>query len=66
MGYENDRQIEQDEHEWDYRDGTAICFRCLSDPYLRKMVKDQASEELQRHVDRRPVLPHTRGGQEKK
>ncbi len=44
MGYEKDRQIEQDEQGWDFRDDMSICHRCISDSYLKQMAKDRARE----------------------
>jgi hypothetical protein len=43
MGYYKDREIEQDEQGWRYSD-KAICFRCVADPYLRRMIKSHASK----------------------
>jgi hypothetical protein len=43
MGYEKDRMMQEDEQGWSFRGGN-ICFRCISDRYLKQMVKDQASE----------------------
>src|SRR3984957_1070032 len=43
MGYEKDRMIQEGEQGWRFRGGN-ICFRCISDRYLKQMVKDQASE----------------------
>ncbi len=43
MGYEKDRMIQEDEQGWRFRDGN-VCDRCISDPYLRDMVRSQASE----------------------
>ncbi|HEV2379950.1 MAG TPA: HEPN-associated N-terminal domain-containing protein [Terriglobia bacterium] len=43
MGYEKEREIEQDEQGWRYSHKT-ICFRCVSDPYLREEVKSRANK----------------------
>ncbi len=43
MGYEKDRQIQEWDQGWSFM-GTSICYRCLSDPFLRAMVKDSARE----------------------
>jgi hypothetical protein len=43
MGYEKDRMMQEDEQGWSFHGGN-ICFRCVTDSYLRRMVKDQASE----------------------
>lgn len=44
MGRYKDRLIEEDEQGWSYRDDDNICLRCISDPFLRQMIKDGASE----------------------
>jgi hypothetical protein len=44
MGYEKDRQIEQDEQGRDFRDDMSICHRCISDSYLKQLAKDRARE----------------------
>jgi len=41
MGYAKDRLFQQEEQGWDFSDGTHICWRCLTDPYLRRFVKDR-------------------------
>ena len=43
MGYEKDRQIEEWDQGWSFNDKT-VCHRCLSNPYLRALTKDNASE----------------------
>jgi hypothetical protein len=43
MGYYKDREIEQDEQGWGYSD-KVICFRCVSDPYLRERIKSSATK----------------------
>src|SRR5258705_13481946 len=59
MGYEKDRQIDQDEQGWDYRDGTTICYRCLTDPYLRNMVKEQATQDECSFCERKSKTPNS-------
>jgi hypothetical protein len=44
MGYAKDRIIQQDEQGWSFRDDLSLCSRCISDPYLKQMIKDQAGE----------------------
>jgi hypothetical protein len=43
MGHAKDREIEEMDQGWSYSDRT-ICARCLSDPYLRALVKETASQ----------------------
>jgi HEPN superfamily RES-like protein len=43
MGYLKDRMIQEQEQGWSFRDGEDVCFRCLSDRYLRNYVKAEAS-----------------------
>jgi len=43
MGYEKDRMIQEEEQGWCFREGN-VCDRCISDPYLRDMVRTRASE----------------------
>ena len=43
MGYEKDRMMQEQEQGWSFRDGN-ICYRCLTDAYLREMVRQDASE----------------------
>ena len=44
MGHEKDRMILEEEQGWRFRDDDNVCHRCISDPYLREMVRSQASE----------------------
>lgn len=44
MGHMKDRIIQQDEQGWKFRDDLFLCFRCVSDPYLKQMIKEQADE----------------------
>jgi len=39
MGYEKDRMIQEDDQGWRFSGGMHICWRCLSDPYLRSHVR---------------------------
>lgn len=43
MGREKDRQIEEWEQGWSFTEGT-ICYRCISDPYLRELARKTAAE----------------------
>jgi hypothetical protein len=43
MGYEKDRMLQEQEQGWSFRDGVRVCFRCLTDPYLRDYAKAEAS-----------------------
>jgi hypothetical protein len=57
MGYEKDRQIQEMDQGWGFTD-TDVCYRCLSDPYLRAMVKDNASKNecsYCEHRSRKPI-----------
>jgi hypothetical protein len=51
VGYEKDRQIQEWEQGWGFK-GTMICYRCLSDPFLRAMAKDSASKNECSYCDR--------------
>jgi hypothetical protein len=44
MGYDKDRMIQEEDQGWRFRDGETICYRCVSDTYLREHVKSTASE----------------------
>ncbi len=60
MGYEKDRQIEQDEQGWKFCDGMSICHRCISDLHLKQMAKDRASKhECTFCVSRSPKTPNS-------
>jgi len=43
MGYEKDRMMQEEEQGWRFREGN-VCDRCISEPYLRDMVRSRASE----------------------
>jgi hypothetical protein len=43
MGYEKNRRIEEDDQGWSYSDKD-ICYRCISEPYLRDLARSEASE----------------------
>ena len=43
MGYEKNRQIEEDDQGWRHSDKD-ICYRCISEPYLRDLARSDASE----------------------
>jgi hypothetical protein len=42
MGRMKDRIIQEDEQGWKFRDDLSICYRCVSDQYLKQMIKNQA------------------------
>jgi hypothetical protein len=52
MGYEKDRQIQEWDQGWYFSDST-ICFRCLTDPVVREIVKDNADQSECSFCDRR-------------
>jgi hypothetical protein len=43
MGYAKDRKIQEDEQGWRFSGGTEICWRCLSNPYLRSYARSNAT-----------------------
>jgi hypothetical protein len=43
MGYEKNRRIEEDDQGSSYSDKD-ICYRCISESYLRDLVRSEASE----------------------
>ncbi len=51
MGYEKERQIQQWEQGWQFMDST-ICYRCLTDPVLREIVKESADQSECSFCDR--------------
>jgi hypothetical protein len=47
MGYWKNRQIEEDQQGWQYRDGENVCHRCITDPFLKDLIKVKASQHSQ-------------------
>jgi hypothetical protein len=43
MGHDKDQRIQQDEQGWYFSDNT-ICYRCVSNTYLRQMVRESADQ----------------------
>ena len=57
MGYLKDRQMEEMEQGWSFSDQT-VCHRCLSDRFLREVVKETAGEtecSFCERTSRRPI-----------
>jgi hypothetical protein len=42
MGFAKERMLEQQDQGWSYSD-EEVCWRCITQPYLRQFVKDNAT-----------------------
>ena len=42
MGRVKDLMIQEEEQGWGFRDDLSICSRCVSDPFLKGIIKSQA------------------------
>ena len=52
MGFAKERLIEQEEQGWYFSDGLDVCWRCVTNGYLRDFVKDNAEGHVCDFCDR--------------